>query len=242
MEYIEGFANNKGVNIYYIDNGVKDSNKTPLLVCPGLTECAKDYVKLINKMTDRRCVALSFRGRGISDSPENGYTLENHIEDINVVINELELKEFCILGISRGVSYELGYSLLNPDILKGVIVSEYPPEHKEMSNGWAEESIKIYNSYSDSVSISYNVLKKIEEESKQVDFRTELKKITCPLLILKGKLEDSLLSNEDIVDYINNLSSKSITIKKFENAGNDIQCKDFEALSKAIEEFLTSID
>ena len=49
MEYIEGFANNKGVNIYYIDNGVKDSKKTPLLICPGLSECAKDYIKLINK-------------------------------------------------------------------------------------------------------------------------------------------------------------------------------------------------
>ena len=44
MEYIEGFANNKGVNIYYIDNGVKDSKKTPLLICPGLSECAKDYI------------------------------------------------------------------------------------------------------------------------------------------------------------------------------------------------------
>ena len=52
MEYIEGFANNKGVNIYYIDNGVKDSKKTPLLICPGLSECAKDYIKLINKITD----------------------------------------------------------------------------------------------------------------------------------------------------------------------------------------------
>ena len=62
MEYIEGFANNKGVNIYYIDNGIKNSIKTPLLICPGLSECAKDYIKLINKFDDRRCVALSFRG------------------------------------------------------------------------------------------------------------------------------------------------------------------------------------
>ncbi len=202
MEYIEGFANNKGVNIYYIDNGVKYSKKTPLLICPGLAECAKDYIKLINKITDRRCVALSFRGRGISDSPNTGYTLEDHIEDIKVVIKKLNLKEFCILGISRGVSYELGYSVLNPDTLKGIIISEYPPQHKEMSNGWAEEFIEIYNS----------------------------------------KLDDSLLSNEDIVDYINNLSSQSILIKRFDNVGHNIQSEEFEQLARSVEEFLISID
>ena len=238
MEYIEGFANNKGVNIYYIDNGVKDSKKTPLLICPGLSECAKDYIKLINKITDRRCVALSFRGRGISDSPNTGYALE----DIKVVIKQLDLKEFCILGISRGVSYELGYSVLNPDTLKGIIISEYPPQHKEMSRGWAEESIEIYNCHCDSVSISDEKKKKIEEESEQVDFREDLKKITCPSLILKGKLENSLLSNEDIVDYINNLSSQSILIKRFDNVGHNIQSEEFEQLARSVEEFLISID
>ena len=154
----------------------------------------------------------------------------------------MDLKEFCILGISRGVSYELGYSVLNPDTLKGIIISEYPPQHKEMSKGWAEESIEIYNCHCDSVSISDEVLKKIEEESEQVDFREDLKKITCPSLILKGKLENSLLSNEDIVDYINNLSSQSILIKRFDNVGHNIQSEEFEQLARSVEEFLISID
>lgn len=242
MEYIEGFANNKGVNIYYIDNGIKNSIKTPLLICPGLSECAKDYIKLINKFDDRRCVALSFRGRGISDSPKSGYTLEDHIEDIKVVVEELELKQFCILGLLRGVSYELGYAILNPDKIKGLIVSEYPAIHKEMKGGWSEESIEIYNSQCNLVSISYEVLKNIENDSKQVDFRKDLQKITCPSMILKGNLDNSLLSNDDIIDYINNLSSRSITIEKFDNAGYDIRIDDFEKLSKTIKKFLKSLD
>ena len=242
MEYIEGFANNSGVNIYYIDNGVKNSIKTPLLICPGLSECAKDYIKLINRISDRRCVALSFRGRGISDCPNIGYTLEKHVEDIDTVVQELDLKEFCILGISRGVSYELGYSILNPDKIKGIIIGEYSPHHKGMCKGWSQEFIKIYNSNCDTVSISYEVLKKIEEESQQVDFRGDLKKITCPSLILKGRLSDSLLTDEDIVDYISNLGSKSIFIKKFDDVGHNIKCEEFEHLVKSVEEFLTFID
>ena len=242
MEYIEGFANNNGINIYYIDNGVKNSMKTPLLICPGLSECAKDYIKLINRIYDRRCVALSFRGRGISDSPNNGYRLEDHIEDISIVVKALNLKEFCILGISRGVSYELGYSILNPNKIKGIIIGEYPPQHKRMFKGWAEEFMEIYNINFDNVSISYEVLKKIEEESEQVDFKEDLKNITCPALILKGRLENSLLSDEDIVDYINNLSSQNILIKKFDNVGHNIKRDGFEKLAKSVQDFLTYID
>lgn len=241
MEYIENFADNNGVNIYYIDNGIKNSTKTPLLICPDLCECAADYIKLINKFIDRRCIALSFRGRGISDSPKTGYTLEAHIEDINVVVKECGLEKFCILGIGRGVSYELGYSILNPEKLKGIIISEYPPLHKEMLNS-LEESIEIYNSKRNLLSINYEVLKKIGEDCKQFDFRNDLQKITCPSLILKGILENSLLSNNDIADYVNNLNSKSITIEKFDNAGHDIQIDDLKKLSEIVEKFLNSLD
>lgn len=40
---------------------------------------------------------------------------------------------------SRGVSYALGYSILNSSLLKGMIIEEYPPVHKKMPEGWAEE-------------------------------------------------------------------------------------------------------
>jgi len=242
MKYIEGFANNKGVNIYYIDNGIKNSKKTPLLICPGLSECAKDYIKLINRITDRRCVALSFRGRGISDSPSSGYSLEDHISDIEAVVEELDLKEICVLGISRGVSYELGYCSLNPHKVKGLIITEYPPKHKRALNEWTEESIEIYNRNREFMSINYDVLKSIERESENISFNTDLKKITCPALILKGNLKDSLLKDEDLSDYINNLGSQNILIKKFDDIGHSIQSENFEKLARAVEEFLITIN
>ena len=69
-----------------------------------------------------------------------------------------------------------------------------------------------------------------------------MKKITCPSLILKGKLENSLLSNEDIVDYINNLSSQRILIKMFDNLGHKIQSEEYEKIATSDEENLISID
>lgn len=238
MEFKSDFANNSGVKIHYIDNNLKYTNNTTLLICPGLSESAEDYINLMNNISNRRCVALSFRGRGKSDSPSNGYTLNDHVKDIDSVIKELGLKDICIMGVSRGVYYELGYATSNPSSLKGLIVDEYPPKHKEMPRGWAKESMDFYDKYCDTISITYEVLKCIEEDSKQIDFVEKLSNITCPALILKGELEESLLDRKDIVNYIDNLNSSSIRAEKFKKAGHDIQSGDFEGLVKVINEFL----
>jgi pimeloyl-ACP methyl ester carboxylesterase len=242
MIFKQGFANNQGVKIHYIDNEAKNTNATPLLICPGLSESAEDYVNLMSNINNRRCIALSFRGRGKSDSLSKGYTLDEHIKDIDSVIKELGLKNICIMGISRGVSYELGYATSNTSLLKGLIVDEYSPEHKKMPMGWAKECMDFYNNNCDSISITYETLKGIEEDSEQINFVEKLSNITCPALILKGQLEETLIDKEDLIKYISNLGSISIRIEKFKNSGHDIQFGDFEALIKVLNEFLSSID
>ncbi|RDY26563.1 alpha/beta hydrolase [Romboutsia weinsteinii] len=242
MEFVQGFVNNQGVKIHYIDNDLMNTNTTPLLICPGLSESAEDYVNLMSRINNRRCVAFSFRGRGKSGSPKSGYTLEQHIKDIDSVAKGLGFDKFCIMGISRGVSYELGYAVSNSESLKGIIVDEYPPEHKKMPNGWAKESMDFYDEHCDSISITYDVLKGIEDESEQIYFAKKLENITCPALILKGELEESLVSSDDIVNYVDNLGSKSIRVEKFKKAGHDIQFGDFEGLVKVMNEYLKSID
>lgn len=242
MEFIQGFANNKGINIHYIDNNINNTNTTPLIICPGLSESAENYINLMSNIKNRRCVALSFRGRGKSNTPKCGYTLEDHINDIDSVVKALKIDKFCIMGVSRGVSYELGYAISNSESLKGLIVNEYPAEHKKMPSGWAKESMDFYDKHCDLISITYEALKRIEEDSKQVNFYDELSNIKCPSLILKGELEESLVSSQDIINYVDNLGCKSIRIEKFSKAGHDIQFGDLEGLVKVMNEFLKYID
>lgn len=40
---------------------------SPVLICPGLSESANDYVDLMSDIKNRRCITLSFRGRGKSE-------------------------------------------------------------------------------------------------------------------------------------------------------------------------------
>ena len=57
--------------------------------------------------------------------------MEHHISDIECIVRELNLNKFYIMGNSRGVSYQLGYAILNSEKLNGLIVVEYPPQHKK---------------------------------------------------------------------------------------------------------------
>lgn len=238
MKIVENYADNNNVNIHYIDNCITNSNKDTLVICPGLSECCEDYIKILETINDRRIISISFRGRGKSDKPSNGYSLNNHIEDINAVVGELGLEKFSMMGYSRGVSYLLGYAILFPDKISSLIIGEYPAIHKKMHNGWAKESMDFYNKYCSDISITYEVLKEIELESNDVDFREDLKKIKCKSLIIRGDLDGALLSKEELIDYVNYLGSNSIRIESLENSSHDIFTCDFDNVLKIIREFL----
>lgn len=81
----ENWVDNDGIRINFFQSKPEKAGKTPLLICPGLSESAEEYINLISSLQDNRCIALSFRGRGKSDSPLTGYSLEDHVSDIAAV-------------------------------------------------------------------------------------------------------------------------------------------------------------
>ena len=121
MEFKNGWVDNNGTNIHFIDSNFDTNQDLPFVIIPGLSESAEDYIPLLKILFPRRCIALTLRGRGNSDAPQKGYTLEDHISDIEAVIKHLELNAFILMGFSRGVSYTLGYTLTNSDSIKGLM-------------------------------------------------------------------------------------------------------------------------
>ncbi len=100
-------ANNDGVMLHYLDSATS-SSLVPVLICPGLSETAEEYSDMIEYLSPRRCIVLSFRGRGQSDTPASGYNLADHVADIECVVKAADLNRFHLFSYSRGVSYALG--------------------------------------------------------------------------------------------------------------------------------------
>jgi Predicted hydrolases or acyltransferases (alpha/beta hydrolase superfamily) len=226
-------TNNDGVWIHYLDSAASTS-LVPVIICPGLSETAEEYTDLIEYLSPRRCVVLSFRGRGQSDTPASGYNLVDHVTDLESVVQDADLNRFHLFSYSRGVSYALGFAEKHPSQVVSLIVQDYPAEHKKMPEGWASEYINHYLvPFSRQRNIRPDAVWGIQRESEQVYFDFRLNK---KLLVLKGMLEGNLLSDEAVEAY--RRISSDVMVKGFGRSGHDIRNTEKELLYRTIGEFL----
>jgi pimeloyl-ACP methyl ester carboxylesterase len=231
----EKFINNSGVAIHYLDNE-KESSKLPFVIVPGLSESADDYIDIMGKFSDRRCIAITLRGRGKSDAPETGYTIEDHISDIESVVNLLGLEKCVMLGFSRGVSYSLGFTLRNLPKVEGLILGDYgayqsylPPEWVDMFSSqppWRGKSL--------SERMRQHALIGLQRESELIEFWDELPKIENPVLVIRGA-QNGLLSESDSNRYLELLTNCEIVT--FQDSGHNIFDPSIENFVTASKEF-----
>jgi pimeloyl-ACP methyl ester carboxylesterase len=233
--YTSGLAINQDVNIHYLDSIQEaDQMLTPIIICPGLSETAEQYEDLLTYLLPRRTIALSFRGRGRSDTPRSNYDLADHVSDLSAVIQDSAIDRFHLMGYSRGVSYALGYAQTNENRLISLIVQDYPAEHKQMPVQWAEDYIHNYlmptgrNKY-----IRQQAVKGIQRDSTSIQLHA---KLTLPVLVIRGLLEGSLVSDEELLQYTHML--KDLTLKEFAHSAHDIRSTEKDALYQTIKDFL----
>lgn len=235
MKFLSNTSNHKGVSIHFLDSSNKaDHSLIPIVICPGLSETAEEYEDFLEYLLPRRAIVLSFRGRGESETPQAGYHLEGHIRDIESVVKTTGLTYFHLFGFSRGVSYALGYARINVDQIASIIVEDYPSEHREMPKHWSDEYLNNYL-------IPQNRLKNIREEAvrgiqkesiqESISFQFER-----PVLVIRGLLEDSLITDDDLKRYKDQF--ENIEVVECSLSGHAIRNTEKEKLYKAIKQFI----
>lgn len=115
---------NGSVRLHYVESG--PSSDEPLLVfVPGLTDLAEDYLPILEEF-GRRTVVVDLRGRGPSDAPETGYSLDDHASDIEAVVNAATQGQVHLATFSRGSCYALTWAFTNPDRVLSIAIGDYP--------------------------------------------------------------------------------------------------------------------
>lgn len=125
MPYWEGWVRNRDVKLHFLTNvpEIVEGAGVPLVIVPGTAEAAEDYADVLDALAPRPCFALSLRGRGQSGSPQRGYTLEDHVLDVEALLDALGLP-VCLMGYSRGVTYAIGAAIRRPQQLAGLILGD----------------------------------------------------------------------------------------------------------------------
>jgi pimeloyl-ACP methyl ester carboxylesterase len=240
MEFKNVYINNCGTTLHLIDSN-STNGELPIVITPGLSESAEDYIPVMELLAPRRCIAITLRGRGKSDAPQFGYTLEDHISDIEAVIRHLKMNEFVLMGFSRGVSYALGYALKNLGVVKGLVLGDYPAIHSQLPPGWVEffSSLPPWKGKSLPERMKTHALSGLQKESKQVLFWNKLSSISCPVLIIRGGKPGAALSVEDGVRYLEEIPKSNLVV--FEESSHNLFEPRLEKLVNTMKEFFKTV-
>ncbi|MBZ9687330.1 alpha/beta hydrolase [Clostridium estertheticum] len=190
------FVHNESVKIHVLENGIPSSGTPSLLVIGGLWEPAERSIPIPSNISSH-VVALSFRGRGLSSTPETGYDLADHLSDIDAVVKHCQLQNYCVLGFSRGASYALGWSLKNQQNMCGLILVDQPPIHSRPGSGYADFWSKLVYLEVPILNFMRQIaLEGIERETIENDFSPQLSHLHIPVTFFVGRNKEAKISSD----------------------------------------------
>lgn len=161
MVFFNGFVNSGSTRIHY-SMWKGGGTKAPLICIPGITANSRFFDCLAESLSDERTVvSYDLRGRGDSDKPPQGYSLEIHARDLKNLIEQLGFSNVNLLGHSMGATL-VSYFLANHDapVAKAVLVdggTDFPSDLADQIRPALDRLGTVFNSLDDFL----NLMKKI---------------------------------------------------------------------------------
>lgn len=121
--YVQGLH----ANIHLITKGNKDG--VPMIFLPGITSYSYSFRHVLNRMSeDYYLLSMDPRGRGLSDAPKEGYTLNDYSEDLLNVINAIIDNPHppILVGHSMGARIAAAFGSRYPSLISGVVLIDPP--------------------------------------------------------------------------------------------------------------------
>jgi pimeloyl-ACP methyl ester carboxylesterase len=88
----------------------------PVLCVHGITANCRCWVTLAEALVpEYHVMAMDLRGRGQSDKPPQGYSLDYHVRDINCLLDDLGIDRVVIVGHSLGAFIGLVFAAQYPE-------------------------------------------------------------------------------------------------------------------------------
>lgn len=182
------------------------TSSAPLLFIPGLWGQAEQFEHVIEAFPERPTYALSLRGRGKSDVPDAGYTLDDHASDIQAFADQMGLDRFFIATVSAGASYAISFAAATNLTLEGLILTDYPPISKSYPIGMVDGVLSDVRD----LNISEKFLRGLQRESVARELVLELQRTRCRVTVFRGLKSGSYLTDKDIEFYRENLATFSL--------------------------------
>lgn len=113
-----------GVRLHALEYG---HGEPTILIVPGITSPAITWEFVAEELAGAaRVVVLDVRGRGLSDKPELGFTLEDYANDVRCVAGAIAAEKLILLGHSMGARIVAAAVARDPELAFATVVVDPP--------------------------------------------------------------------------------------------------------------------
>lgn len=115
-----------------------------VLCVHGLTANCRCWDRMASAIAPaHRVMAVDLRGRGLSDKPETGYSIEHHARDIEAVIRHLGLERVVVMGHSLGAFIALCLAGMRPALVEKAVLVDGGGQLSQEQSAKVFEGIKL---------------------------------------------------------------------------------------------------
>lgn len=233
---IEAFTDRSGVRIRYLDNRADDDGP-PILLSPGFTDFADEYVEVLEFFAPRRALVVEVRGRGGSEAPPTGYTAADHAADLRAVLDEERIRRFHLMTFSRGTTWGLDLVLDDPSRVVTVSIGDYWAREHALSVDVADQVMASrFRGRPMADRVPAHVIPSLFEASVDRDLHDALADTGVPVLVATGTEPGCLLDGAGLAHYRDRVSG--VELVTIEGAAHDLFRPDRLAYPRAVADFI----
>ncbi len=114
-----------GAQVFVEDTGLPPGRQDAESVVfgHGVLFSGKQFRAQVDRMRDRyRCVAVDFRGQGLSPAAESGYDMDTLTDDVVAIIDELGLAPVHFVGLSMGGFVGMRLAARRPELVRSLVL------------------------------------------------------------------------------------------------------------------------
>ena len=217
----ESFADNAGIRIRYLHSEPQRPSGLPVVFVPGMVDSADEYLEAFECFGDRRLLIVELRGRGGSDAPHSGYSVEAQASDIEAVLDASGVSRFHLMTFSRGTTPALVLAFGSPDRVASISIGDYVPGEVGLPDDFAERmSALTWRGKSNSTRVPRHVFEGVQVDSRHRELWGELADLAVPVLVATGT-DEGLFVDEECADRYRRLVP-GVEVHRIEGSGHDL--------------------
>lgn len=233
----EAFTERSGARIRYLDNAPADAIGLPILLSPGFTDHADEYIEVLEFFVPRRVLVVEVRGRGGSEAPPDGYAASDHAADLRAVLDEEGIERFHLMTFSRGTTWGLDLALADPSRVATVSIGDYWAREHAIDVSMAEQVMASrFRGIRMSERVEPHVIRSLFAGSVDRDLHDALAATGLPVLVATGTEPGCILNAGTIGEY--RTRNHGVEIVAIEGASHDLFRPDRLAYPRAVADFI----